>query len=38
MLQLFVPAKEARCEIVEGKTSEEAGANLALKLRESKII
>jgi electron transfer flavoprotein beta subunit len=38
MLQLFMPAKESRCQIVEGETSEEAGANLALKLRESKII
>jgi len=38
MLQLFMPDKESRCQIVEGETSEEAGANLALKLRESKII
>lgn len=38
MLQLFMPHKEARCQIVDGETSEEAGANLALKLRESEII
>lgn len=38
MLRLFMPDKESRCQIVEGETSEEAGANLALKLREYKII
>lgn len=38
ILELFMPEKEAKCQMVEGETEEEAGANLALKLRESKII
>ncbi|MBE9501152.1 MAG: electron transfer flavoprotein subunit beta/FixA family protein [Dehalococcoidia bacterium] len=38
LLELFMPEKEAKCQMVEGETPEEAGANLALKLRESKII
>jgi electron transfer flavoprotein beta subunit len=37
-IRLFIPEKKARCQMVEGKTPEELGANLALKLRESKII
>ena len=32
------PAREARCESIEGQTPEEKGANLALKLREAKIV
>jgi electron transfer flavoprotein beta subunit len=35
-LKLFIPEKEVECEIVEGETPEEAGANLALKLRQIK--
>jgi electron transfer flavoprotein beta subunit len=38
MLKLFLPVREARCELVTADTPEEAGANLALKLREAKII
>ncbi len=38
LLKLFVPVKEAKCEIIEGESPEEAAANLALKLRESKLI
>ena len=33
-LRLFKPKREVECEIVAGKTPEEVGANLALKLRE----
>ena len=38
MLKLFQPVREGKCEIVEGETPEEAGANLALKLREAKVL
>jgi electron transfer flavoprotein beta subunit len=38
LLKLFVPVKEAKCEIIEGESPEEAAANLALKLREAKLI
>jgi len=38
MLKLHIPHKEARCEVIGGETEEEKGANLALKLREAKIV
>lgn len=38
MLKLFIPVHEARCEFIEGETPEEAGANLAVKLREAKLL
>jgi len=38
LLKLFIPKREAHCEIIRGGTPEEAGANLAIKLRESKLI
>ena len=38
MLKLFQPVREGKCEIVEGETPEEAGANLAAKLREAKVL
>ncbi len=38
LLQLFVPVKEAKCEIIEGESPEEAAVNLALKLRETRLI
>ena len=38
MLKLFQPVREGKCEIIEGENSEEAAANLALKLREAKIL
>ena len=36
--RLFQPVKEARCEIVAGETPAEAGANLAQRLRDAKVI
>jgi len=38
MLKLFQPVREGKCEIIGGETPEEVGANLALKLREAKIL
>ncbi len=38
MLKLFQPVREGKCEVIEGETPEEAAANLALKLREAKIL
>jgi len=38
LLKLFIPAHEGECQVVEGESPEEAGENLALKLREAKII
>ena len=38
MLKLYQPVREGACEIVGGETPEEAAANLALKLREAKIL
>jgi len=38
LLKLFQPVHEGTCEIVEGETVEEAAANLALKLREAKVL
>jgi hypothetical protein len=37
-VKLFQPVREEACEIVEGETPEEAATNLALKLREAKVI
>jgi len=36
--RLYQPIKEAHCEIVEGETLAEAGANLATRLRQAKVI
>ena len=36
--QLFIPVKEAKCEIIEGESPEDAAVNLALKLRETRLI
>ncbi len=36
--KLFQPVKEAKCEIIEGETPAEAGANLAIRLREAKLL
>jgi electron transfer flavoprotein beta subunit len=36
--KLFQPVKEAKCEIIEGDTPAEAGANLAVRLREAKLL
>jgi len=37
-LKLFQPVREGKCEVIEGETLEEAAANLALKLREAKVL
>lgn len=38
LVKLFQPVKEGKCEIIGGDSPVEAAANLALKLREAKII
>lgn len=38
LLKLFIPVREAKCEIIEGESLDEAGVNLAVKLREAKIL
>jgi electron transfer flavoprotein beta subunit len=36
--KLFQPVKEAKCEMIEGETAAEAGAKLAVRLREAKLL
>jgi electron transfer flavoprotein beta subunit len=36
--RLFQPVKEAKCEIIGGDTAAEAGAKLAIRLREAKLL
>ena len=38
MVDLFIPAREKRCEFITGEDESDAGRNLALKLREAKLI
>ena len=38
LLKLFQPVHEGKCELMEGESPEEAGVNLALRLREAKIL
>ncbi|MBI2935703.1 MAG: electron transfer flavoprotein subunit beta/FixA family protein, partial [Chloroflexi bacterium] len=38
LLELFVPTTQKTCEFVKGENEEDAGRNLALKLREAKLI
>ena len=38
ILSLFTPTREIECQFITGETPEEAGSNLALKLREAKAI
>ncbi len=38
LLKLFQPIHESKCYFVEGESLEEAGVNLALKLREAKLL
>ena len=38
LCKLFQPVREGKCELIEGESPEEAGVNLALKLRESKLL
>ena len=33
-LKLFIPERKVQCEVVTGETPEEAGINLALKMRQ----
>ncbi|MFC1949731.1 electron transfer flavoprotein subunit beta/FixA family protein [Chloroflexota bacterium] len=38
IVKLFQPVKEGHCEIIEGENEEESAVNLAVKLREVKIL
>jgi electron transfer flavoprotein beta subunit len=38
LLKLFQPVREGKCEMIEGGSPEEAGGNLAAKLKEAKVI
>jgi electron transfer flavoprotein beta subunit len=38
LIKLFQPVREGKCEILAGGTPEEAAANLAVKLKEKKVI
>jgi electron transfer flavoprotein beta subunit len=38
LLKLFQPVREGKCEIIEGESPEEVAVNLALKLREAKVL
>ncbi|MFC1933015.1 electron transfer flavoprotein subunit beta/FixA family protein [Chloroflexota bacterium] len=38
LVKLFQPIREGKCEIIEGESLEEAATNLALKLREAKVL
>ncbi len=38
LLKLFQPVREGECEIIEGESEEEAGINLALRLKEVKAL
>ena len=38
LTKLFQPVKEAKCEIIEGESLADAAVNLALKLRQAKVI
>jgi len=38
LFKLFQPVREGKCEIAEGESPEEAAVNLAVKLRESKVL
>ena len=39
LLKLFIPAhREGKCEVIQGQSPEETGANLAVKLRETGIV
>ncbi|MAG14954.1 MAG: electron transfer flavoprotein subunit beta [Dehalococcoidales bacterium] len=37
LLKLFPPVQESKCDLISGESPEEAGVNLALKLREAKL-
>jgi len=38
ILDLIIPHHEAKCEFIQAESSEEAGVNLALKLREARLV
>jgi len=38
LVKLFQPVREGKCELMKGDTAAEAGSNLAVKLREAKLI
>ena len=38
MIDLYIPLRESKCEIINGNSEEEAAANLALRLWESRIL
>jgi electron transfer flavoprotein beta subunit len=38
LLDLFVPERNKQCEIIEGEDAADAGRQLALKLREAKLL
>lgn len=38
MTKIYIPVHEGECQMIEGETPEEAGTNLALKMREAKLI
>ncbi len=38
LLKLFQPVREGKCEVIQGDTPEQAAANLALKLRQAKVL
>ena len=38
MIDLYIPHRESKCDIIDGNSEEEAAANLALRLREARIL
>jgi electron transfer flavoprotein alpha/beta subunit len=38
MIDLYIPRRESKCEIVNGNSEEESAVNLALRLCESRIL
>ena len=38
LVKLFIPARERKCEIIDGETTAEASVKLATRLRETKVI
>jgi len=38
MINLYIPQRESKCEIINGTSEEEAATNLALRLQESRIL
>ena len=38
LVKLFQPVKESKCEVIEADSPAEAGAKLALRLREAKVL